>query len=524
MDDFPIKLANRIFRDPLKAGGVIQFLNPSPDSSAVNLLPDSLAFDFPLPEPSDLCGAISRGGLADYLFVLTSPTTAAEIATLYLNSLRNLGWVYCPKENERTPLGLIYAGNWGHHPLRFTTQKYSLEIRFQPEPARTTFFIRIERIWSNYPLNATPFPVLLIPTDTQIVDKQVGGDNFHMHGIYQLQSPRTLHELGEYFTRQLRPLTYFEDDDSASEQLICKLGDIDTPQESWRLFFSLATTGDNQFVIILRLDSFEGITRLCPSKTADDSLLSVNVVNSLLDALYPAQPEELLSLDKLQYLPIAMPQTAQVIGSLKAADQWRIFLDMPGDAHSISTTLVKFLNEQGWKGPQLPNSFDNIGFDDSGFFPLIPACFIHSEHQSQLRCWTRPAQPGWIDVEFSISSETDLSSFVPPKAERLPYPTLKLSAPPNSVVYSGDARYHPQRFHSSVYIQSLLSQHDLMAHYAMRMRALGWLPMTQKETPQVHIGQWLTEAEGERWHCLLWIINDESRVDSYSTHLQIHRL
>ena len=98
MDDLPIKLANRIFRDSLKAGEVIQFLKSSPDTSTVDLRPNSMAFDLPQLESAALIGGFVRGALADHLLVLASPVPASEIAAFYLNGLRKLGWIYCAGE------------------------------------------------------------------------------------------------------------------------------------------------------------------------------------------------------------------------------------------------------------------------------------------------------------------------------------------------------------------------------------------------------------------------------------------
>jgi hypothetical protein len=53
------------------------------------------------------------------------------------------------------------------------------------------------------------------------------------------------------------------------------------------------------------------------------------------------------------------------------------------------------------------------------------------------------------------------------------------------------------------------------------MKALGWTSVTQQDSDHVQISQWMSEADGEHWYCLLWMIADEAATDSYLAHLQL---
>lgn len=531
-------LINRLFRDVLKSGEAIQVSES---------LPDNLAFELPLLPATTVIGAIARAELS-YDFIFKSPATAAELQAFYLNTLRILGWErwYAPDGSNRDPLGIINAGNLGQHPLYFChpQKRYFLELRTISEVSETRLHLKVvssiyqpgvEPTWRQRPTNTTPMPVLIPPPGTKVKGGQSGGNHLAMHQVRTLQSPHSLAHVIDHFTQQLYPIAQLEERNTSAELAYSLWSLTDAAGESWQLFFSIAATSQvQQYTSILRVDSLRGITRAqpWPYPPASERSFTAEYIATLLETLHPETPPK-LHWGKLPSRPVPrlpLPTQARILGSLSTNSQWRIFLDMPGSAQQILADLTQQLRTQGWELAHSPSPFEDIGFEDSGFYPLVPAHFYHPEYETYpLSVWSRPAQTGWVDVELAINEEEEpfsrLTDSTTHERERPQYPTVALALPPHSVVYAGDGAYHPDRFRTGVYLRTALSLDRLMAHYNAQLTEGEWVQLAHQGSNKLGISSWMTESDRPgTWHCLLWVIKTDSNPDTYSAHLQLQRL
>ncbi|MEL7314623.1 MAG: hypothetical protein AAFN08_06690, partial [Cyanobacteria bacterium J06559_3] len=451
-----------------------------------------------------------------------------------------------PDGKNREPLGIINAGNLGQHPLYFChpRKRYFLELHTLSTATETRLHLKVvssiyqpgvEPTWRQRPTNATPMPVLIPPPGTKVKGGQSGGNNFTMHGVRTLHSPHTVAQLIDHFTQQLHPIAQLEESNTSIELAYTLWSLTDPAGESWQLFFSIAATSQvQQYTSILRVDSLRGITRAQPwsHPPASQCSFAAEDIVTLLETLHPETQVE-LNLGKLPSLPVPLmplPTQARILASLSTPRQWRIFLDLPGSAQQVFTDLAQQLRTQGWELAHSPDPFEAIGFEDSGFYPLSPVRFQHPEHSThQLSYWSRPAQPGWVDVELVINEEEEYTSRITDSTtherERPQYPTVTLALPPHSVVYAGDGAYHPDRFRTCVYLRTALSLAGLMAHYNAQLAGCGWVQLAHQGGTRLYISRWTTTSDRQgTWHGLLWVIKTESNPGVYSAHLQLQRL
>lgn len=545
--EVPGVLIKRIFRDVLNSGEAAYISEQ---------LPESLPFELPLSSSTLLLVVIHRAELSyDFLFKSSSPFE--HVQAFYLNVLRGLGWErwYGPNDERNDPIGFVPGQSLRSKVLQFCHPQQRRFLRLQPIPEEitgtasidSTFHINVGSViyqpggqspWQHRIINVSPTPILLTPVDSTLQGGNTGGSNFNVYAVQGLQSPHTTAELIEHYAQQLKQAGWQEQETHVSEHLAHTLWSlVDPAGEHWQLLLCIATThAPTQYTTTLTVQSLRGLTRVYPSpETAPrQSDLPVELVTILLQSLnLETQPE--LHLSEEHPLPDSLeslPRDAQILGSLSTHRQWRFFMDIPGSPQTVFARTTQHLTAQGWELAHSRSPLQTIGFMDSSFYPLVPALFYHPDYPNhRLSFWSRPARPGWIDVEIEIDVEENISSRLRDSNpgsihEPFSYPKLELRLPPESVVYPGEGTYKPDRFRDSIYVKTALSQGELMRYYEAQMVRLGWnRQLAQQNSSRVTLSSWIWTSENQQaWQCLLWIVAQAFMPSSYSAHLQVVHL
>jgi hypothetical protein len=391
------------------------------------------------------------------------------------------------------------------------------------------------------PTNSIIMPILVPPSNTQVMPLSGWGNSIEQTYIVALRNTLNVQNLALHYEDQIQQAGWICFDHNKSDSFCWSLWKLeDTLRNQWKIFLyffkeNTSNTITGYFRVLNFTSSLKGFNRVFKvGDPGNGAFFQPQLALFLLEKLLKLDEYPQLTIGKAPesiYNKVPIPQESKIIGGFTVSREAHISFDAPLTPREVLDFYKENIKGYGWS--RYPNLSDNqLGFESLGsiFNPIV---FYNRDQNCELLLSMYPnydvSSTSLSTVSISLQYDQKTSFFHEPnctprlagqQSEKVPVPILDL--PLDTHVFSRCEQTRPDCYDADVIVDTNLSSTSLFSHYELQMEKQGWSSQVRKEQALVCLSLWLKhDKNNQLWQSTLLFVSNEFNRNQFLVNLSV---